>query len=168
MLIAPKLLFPMEIFLFSLLTGVFAPTLFSKAYGDLVCDSCTNVTQGNGTRNGSGSFVCHSCHYDLVIRGAVKHAQSHVHLAVMNADFVLFLSTEKQNSVPQPRRVSFVLFCFLSYKCCKVRLNPYFTQKDKIKPDPQRKHSETVIHASALPPSFSYVSGSIIKFFDLF
>lgn len=55
-------------FLSLALTGVFAPTLFSKAYGNLVCDACTNTAGGNGTSNASGPFVCHSCHYDLVIR----------------------------------------------------------------------------------------------------
>lgn len=45
------------------MAGVFAPTLFSKAYGNLVCDACTNSTGGNST---SGPFVCHNCHYDLV------------------------------------------------------------------------------------------------------
>ncbi|XP_034542634.1 putative cation exchanger C521.04c [Notolabrus celidotus] len=48
--------------LFISVGGVFAPTLFSKAYGNLVCDACTN---SNGTRNSSGPFVCHNCHYDL-------------------------------------------------------------------------------------------------------
>ncbi|RVE71998.1 hypothetical protein OJAV_G00057320 [Oryzias javanicus] len=43
--------------LFISVGGVFAPTLFSKAYGNLVCDSCTNSS--------SGLFVCHNCHYDL-------------------------------------------------------------------------------------------------------
>lgn len=50
------------------LTGVFAPTLFSKAYGNLVCDACTSATGGNGTSNASGPFVCQNCHYDLVTR----------------------------------------------------------------------------------------------------
>lgn len=45
--------------------GVFAPTLFSKAYGHLVCDACTD-SGGNGTSNSSGPFVCRNCHYDLV------------------------------------------------------------------------------------------------------
>ncbi|KAM9754179.1 uncharacterized protein ACNS7B_007238 [Menidia menidia] len=49
--------------LFISVGGVFAPTLFSKAYGNLVCDACTN--SGNGTSNSSGPFVCHNCHYDL-------------------------------------------------------------------------------------------------------
>ncbi|XP_068578753.1 uncharacterized protein [Cebidichthys violaceus] len=47
--------------LFISVGGVFAPTLFSKAYGNLVCDACTNSTGGNST----GQFVCHNCHYDL-------------------------------------------------------------------------------------------------------
>lgn len=45
--------------------GVFAPTLFSKAYGHLVCDACTD-SSGNSTSNSSGPFVCRNCHYDLV------------------------------------------------------------------------------------------------------
>ncbi|KAM4733314.1 uncharacterized protein cax2 isoform 2-T2 [Anableps anableps] len=51
--------------LFISVGGVFAPTLFSKAYGNLVCDACTNATGGNSTNNVSGPFVCHNCHYDL-------------------------------------------------------------------------------------------------------
>ncbi|XP_042571801.1 low affinity vacuolar monovalent cation/H(+) antiporter [Cyprinus carpio] len=47
--------------LFISVGGVFAPTLFSKAYGNLVCEDCTNST---GT-NSSGSFTCKNCHYDL-------------------------------------------------------------------------------------------------------
>ncbi|KAL7401491.1 hypothetical protein ABVT39_000421 [Epinephelus coioides] len=47
--------------LFISVGGVFAPTLFSKAYGNLVCDACTNSTGGNS----SGPFICHNCHYDL-------------------------------------------------------------------------------------------------------
>ncbi|KAL1247507.1 hypothetical protein QQF64_022883 [Cirrhinus molitorella] len=47
--------------LFISIGGVFAPTLFSKAYGNLVCEDCTNHT---GT-NSSGSFMCKNCHYDL-------------------------------------------------------------------------------------------------------
>ncbi|XP_051545223.1 uncharacterized protein LOC127435646 isoform X3 [Myxocyprinus asiaticus] len=47
--------------LFISIGGVFAPTLFSKAYGNLVCEDCTNST---GT-NSSGSFMCKNCHYDL-------------------------------------------------------------------------------------------------------
>lgn len=46
--------------LFISVGGVFAPTLFSKAYGNLVCEGCTN-----STGNESGPFVCRNCHYDL-------------------------------------------------------------------------------------------------------
>uniref|UniRef100_A0A3Q3X5A5 Uncharacterized protein n=1 Tax=Mola mola TaxID=94237 RepID=A0A3Q3X5A5_MOLML len=52
--------------LFISVGGVFAPTLFFKAYGNLVCDVCTNSTGGNSTSNSSGPFFCHNCHYDLV------------------------------------------------------------------------------------------------------
>lgn len=41
--------------------GVFAPTLFSKVYGKLVCGECHNVTQ-----NPLGHYLCHNCHFDLV------------------------------------------------------------------------------------------------------
>ncbi|KAK2842121.1 hypothetical protein Q5P01_012321 [Channa striata] len=51
--------------LFISVGGVFAPTMFSKAYGNLVCDACTNSTGGNSTSNSSGPFICHNCHYDL-------------------------------------------------------------------------------------------------------
>ncbi|CAL1592079.1 unnamed protein product [Knipowitschia caucasica] len=44
--------------LFISVGGVFTPTMFSKAYGNLVCDACSSA-------NNSGPFVCHNCHYDL-------------------------------------------------------------------------------------------------------
>ncbi|XP_048410340.1 cation/H+ exchanger protein 1 isoform X2 [Stegostoma tigrinum] len=44
--------------LFISVGGVFAPTLFSKAYGSLICQGCTNLTQ-----NGSGPFECSDCHF---------------------------------------------------------------------------------------------------------
>uniref|UniRef100_A0A8C2XBJ7 Cation/H+ exchanger protein 2 n=1 Tax=Cyclopterus lumpus TaxID=8103 RepID=A0A8C2XBJ7_CYCLU len=46
--------------LFISVGGVFAPTLFSKAYGNLVCDACTNSTRVNGT-NGSQPLVYTVC-----------------------------------------------------------------------------------------------------------
>ncbi|KAM6936911.1 LOW QUALITY PROTEIN: uncharacterized protein cax2 [Xenentodon cancila] len=54
--------------LFISVGGVFAPTLFSKAYGNLVCDVCTN-----SSGNSSGSFECHNCHYDLVKNNTLFH-----------------------------------------------------------------------------------------------
>ncbi|XP_060784200.1 uncharacterized protein cax2 isoform X3 [Neoarius graeffei] len=48
--------------LFISVGGVFAPTLFSKACGNLVCEDCTN---SSGTNSSSGTFTCRNCHYDL-------------------------------------------------------------------------------------------------------
>ncbi|KAK3564769.1 hypothetical protein QTP86_025270 [Hemibagrus guttatus] len=48
--------------LFISIGGVFAPTLFSKAYGNLVCEGCTN---SSGTNSSSGTFTCRNCHYDM-------------------------------------------------------------------------------------------------------
>ncbi|XP_068889874.1 uncharacterized protein [Aphelocoma coerulescens] len=48
--------------LFLSVGGVFAPTLFSKVYGKLVCGECHNVTQ-----NPLGHYLCHNCHFDLVL-----------------------------------------------------------------------------------------------------
>uniref|UniRef100_UPI0037E8BF42 cation/H+ exchanger protein 1 n=1 Tax=Semicossyphus pulcher TaxID=241346 RepID=UPI0037E8BF42 len=45
--------------LFISIGGVFAPTLFSKIFGNLMCESCSNVPG-----NGSVPFVCKDCHYD--------------------------------------------------------------------------------------------------------
>ncbi|XP_056223790.1 cation/H+ exchanger protein 1 isoform X1 [Seriola aureovittata] len=45
--------------LFISIGGVFAPTLFSKAFGNLVCESCSN-----SPGNASISFICKDCHYD--------------------------------------------------------------------------------------------------------
>ncbi|XP_035477452.2 cation/H+ exchanger protein 1 isoform X2 [Scophthalmus maximus] len=45
--------------LFISIGGVFAPTLFSKTFGNLVCDTCTNVPS-----NSSVPFTCKDCHYD--------------------------------------------------------------------------------------------------------
>ncbi|XP_040894418.1 putative cation exchanger C521.04c [Toxotes jaculatrix] len=72
--------------LFISVGGVFAPTLFSKAYGNLVCDACTNSTGGNSTSNSSGPFVCHNCHYDLN-NGTLFH--SHVEPLVYTVSALL-------------------------------------------------------------------------------
>ncbi|XP_041636279.1 cation/H+ exchanger protein 1 [Cheilinus undulatus] len=45
--------------LFISIGGVFAPSLFSKIFGNLVCESCTNIPG-----NGSVPFICKDCHYD--------------------------------------------------------------------------------------------------------
>ncbi|KAM4712314.1 cation/H+ exchanger protein 1 isoform 2-T2 [Anableps anableps] len=45
--------------LFISIGGVFAPTLFSKTFGNLVCESCSN-TPGNATV----PFICRDCYYD--------------------------------------------------------------------------------------------------------
>uniref|UniRef100_A0A8C5FAU0 Cation/H+ exchanger protein 1 n=1 Tax=Gadus morhua TaxID=8049 RepID=A0A8C5FAU0_GADMO len=47
--------------LFISVGGVFAPTLFTKAFGSLVCEGCTNVPG-----NGSAPFICKDCYYDFV------------------------------------------------------------------------------------------------------
>ncbi|KAK2883068.1 hypothetical protein Q8A73_022001 [Channa argus] len=46
--------------LFISIGGVFAPTLFSKTFGNLVCENCSNVS-GNSTV----PLTCKGCHYDL-------------------------------------------------------------------------------------------------------
>ncbi|XP_049578817.1 uncharacterized protein [Syngnathus scovelli] len=51
--------------LFISVGGVFAPTMFSKAYGNFVCASCTNSSSSNTTSNISGPFICRNCHYDV-------------------------------------------------------------------------------------------------------
>ncbi|XP_026182869.1 cation/H+ exchanger protein 1 [Mastacembelus armatus] len=46
--------------LFISIGGVFAPTIFSKAFGNLVCESCNNFAD-----NASLPFICKRCHYDM-------------------------------------------------------------------------------------------------------
>uniref|UniRef100_A0A8C7X9G3 Cation/H+ exchanger protein 1 n=1 Tax=Oryzias sinensis TaxID=183150 RepID=A0A8C7X9G3_9TELE len=46
--------------LFISVGGVFAPTLFSKTFGNLVCESCSNIPG-----NASVPFTCKDCHYDM-------------------------------------------------------------------------------------------------------
>ncbi|TRY98792.1 hypothetical protein DNTS_021657 [Danionella cerebrum] len=45
--------------LFISVGGVFAPTLFSKAYGNFICEGC------NSPGNSSKPLICNNCHYDL-------------------------------------------------------------------------------------------------------
>ncbi|XP_038595121.1 cation/H+ exchanger protein 1 isoform X1 [Micropterus salmoides] len=56
--------------LFISIGGVFAPTLFSKTFGNLVCESCTKIPG-----NASVPFICKDCHYDL------SHADPHLILS---------------------------------------------------------------------------------------
>lgn len=83
--------------------GVFAPTLFSKAYGNFVCDSCSNST-GNSTSNSSGPFICHNCHYDLVgLKIQLQHYQNYHtenNLIMCNTYLYFFLSTAKFHIIP--------------------------------------------------------------------
>ncbi|XP_071005191.1 uncharacterized protein [Oncorhynchus clarkii lewisi] len=71
--------------LFISVGGVFAPTLFSKAYGNLVCDNCTNSTGDNTT---SGSFACRNCHYDLSENNYTLF-HSHIQPLVYTVSFLL-------------------------------------------------------------------------------
>lgn len=54
------------------IAGVFAPTMFSKAYGNLICEGCSS-TGTNASTNTSGPYVCHNCHYDLVSLFCLLH-----------------------------------------------------------------------------------------------
>uniref|UniRef100_UPI00398F8D2C cation/H+ exchanger protein 1 isoform X2 n=1 Tax=Pristiophorus japonicus TaxID=55135 RepID=UPI00398F8D2C len=57
--------------LFISVGGVFAPTLFSKAYGSLICQGCINSTQ-----NETGPFECSDCHFSVLQNNTLFH--SHV------------------------------------------------------------------------------------------
>ncbi|NXD07575.1 VNX1 protein, partial [Nothocercus nigrocapillus] len=63
--------------------GVFAPTLFSKVYGKLVCGECHNVTQ-----NPLGRYLCHSCHFDLMHSNGTLY-YSHVQPLVYTVSLLL-------------------------------------------------------------------------------
>ncbi|XP_078275671.1 cation/H+ exchanger protein 1 isoform X1 [Rhinoraja longicauda] len=60
--------------LFISVGGVFAPTLFSKAYGNLICQDCTNSTQ-----NDSSSFQCNDCHFSMSNSLFHGHVQPLIH-----------------------------------------------------------------------------------------
>ncbi|CAH1246765.1 Hypp7776 [Branchiostoma lanceolatum] len=58
--------------LFVSVAGAFAPTIFSKFYGSIVCSSCNNVTSWSNindsllTETGpSGTFMCSDCHQEV-------------------------------------------------------------------------------------------------------
>ncbi|XP_075781436.1 uncharacterized protein LOC102448560 isoform X2 [Pelodiscus sinensis] len=59
--------------LFLSVGGVFAPTLFSKVYGRLVCGECQNITHSL-----AGHYLCQNCHFDLMEHNGTlfyKHVQ---------------------------------------------------------------------------------------------
>ncbi|XP_072003605.1 uncharacterized protein [Engystomops pustulosus] len=47
--------------LFISVGGVFAPTLFSKVYGKMICGECLNFGQ-----NGTDKYICQNCHTELI------------------------------------------------------------------------------------------------------
>eukprot|EP00058_Branchiostoma_floridae_P028274 XP_002613765.1 hypothetical protein BRAFLDRAFT_84521 [Branchiostoma floridae] len=58
--------------LFVSVAGAFAPTIFSKFYGSIVCSSCNNVTSWSNINDSqltvtgpSGSFMCSDCHQEV-------------------------------------------------------------------------------------------------------
>ncbi|XP_076861451.1 cation/H+ exchanger protein 1 [Brachyhypopomus gauderio] len=69
--------------LFISVGGVFAPTLFSKAYGSLVCENCS-IPSGNK----SGPFTCAACHYDLS-ENNISLFQSHIEPLVYTVSLLL-------------------------------------------------------------------------------
>ncbi|NXV77514.1 VNX1 protein, partial [Atlantisia rogersi] len=69
--------------LFLSVGGVFAPTLFSKVYGKLVCGECHNITQ-----NPLGHYLCHNCHFDLMGNNGTLY-YSHVQPLVYTVSLLL-------------------------------------------------------------------------------
>ncbi|KAM6306967.1 uncharacterized protein O3Q21_013069 [Podargus strigoides] len=69
--------------LFLSVGDVFAPTLFSKVYGKLVCGECHNVTQ-----NPLGHYLCHNCHFDLMENNGTLY-YSHVQPLVYTVSILL-------------------------------------------------------------------------------
>ncbi|NWI58466.1 VNX1 protein, partial [Calyptomena viridis] len=69
--------------LFLSVGGVFAPTLFAKIYGKLVCGECHNITQ-----NPLGHYLCHNCHFDLTENNGTLY-YSHVQPLVYTVSLLL-------------------------------------------------------------------------------
>ncbi|NXK09750.1 VNX1 protein, partial [Herpetotheres cachinnans] len=67
----------------SIPAGVFAPTLFSKVYGKLICGECHNITQ-----NPLGHYLCHNCHFDLMDNNGTLY-YSHVQPLVYTVSLLL-------------------------------------------------------------------------------
>ncbi|XP_013888918.1 cation/H+ exchanger protein 1 isoform X1 [Austrofundulus limnaeus] len=64
--------------LFISIGGVFAPTLFSKVFGNLVCESCSNIPG-----NASAPFICKDCHYYV-------QSQTDPHLILSNIEPLVY------------------------------------------------------------------------------
>ncbi|XP_026877429.2 cation/H+ exchanger protein 1 [Electrophorus electricus] len=69
--------------LFISVGGVFAPTLFSKAYGNLVCENCSNLSGDKGS-----PFTCTACYYDLT-ENNLSLFQSHIEPLVYTVSVLL-------------------------------------------------------------------------------
>ncbi|XP_006265206.2 uncharacterized protein LOC102566137 isoform X2 [Alligator mississippiensis] len=69
--------------LFLSVGGVFAPTLFSKVYGRLVCGECQNITH-----NPLGHYLCQNCHFDLMANNGTLY-YSHVQPLVYTVSLLL-------------------------------------------------------------------------------
>ncbi|XP_044285075.1 putative cation exchanger C521.04c isoform X2 [Varanus komodoensis] len=69
--------------LFLSVGGVFAPTLFSKVYGRLICGECQNLTQEL-----SSHYVCQSCRFDLMENNGTLY-YSHVEPLVYTVSLLL-------------------------------------------------------------------------------
>ncbi|XP_058046611.1 uncharacterized protein LOC131202073 isoform X1 [Ahaetulla prasina] len=69
--------------LFLSVGGVFAPTLFSKVYGRLVCGECQNFTH-----EPPGHYVCQSCHFDLMENNGTLY-YSHIEPLVYTVSLML-------------------------------------------------------------------------------
>uniref|UniRef100_A0A674PFY2 Cation/H+ exchanger protein 2 n=1 Tax=Takifugu rubripes TaxID=31033 RepID=A0A674PFY2_TAKRU len=66
--------------LFISVGGVFAPTLFSKAYGSLVCEACTNSTGGNSTGSGPLVYTVSALLPAAYIIGLIFTLKTHSHI----------------------------------------------------------------------------------------
>ncbi|XP_042191323.1 cation/H+ exchanger protein 1 isoform X3 [Callorhinchus milii] len=68
--------------LFISVGGVFAPTLFSKTYGSLVCQDCNSTSP-----NESAPFECVNCHYNVILNGTLF--ESHIQPLIYTVSILL-------------------------------------------------------------------------------
>ncbi|KAM6436291.1 uncharacterized protein PHA67_023569 isoform 1-T1 [Liasis olivaceus] len=69
--------------LFLSVGGVFAPTLFSKVYGRLICGECQNFTHEL-----PGHYICQNCHFDLMENNGTLY-YSHIEPLVYTVSLLL-------------------------------------------------------------------------------